>query len=308
MQSRTARRRLVYPVAAIVAFGLVSVPQSTASTPRLIEVSAVRLQAEVTALVSGIADTVEAGTPAAAASSLTGTGAPAAAAATCTYPCTVFDKFLSSLPESIRNAILPPLIVVAWVIGLVMSPALLVTSAVFGWPYSLRPAAATTPETSPAAAEVTAALEVTSATSDQPPVQADPGVSSSTPGDTANAGEVVVGIPAATADDPARGGAHSSRGETIPVASPESPESPESTESPESSESPESTETPGLVPAAAESPTVSAPADVLTPAMTATADGSPVTPRLARAGGRSPHAEPSDSSPTPQRAAKRSAR
>jgi hypothetical protein len=291
MQSRTARRRLVYPVAAIVAFGLVSVPQSTASTPRLIEVSAVRLQAEVTALVSGIADTVEAGTPAAAASSLTGTGAPAAAAATCTYPCTVFDKFLSSLPESIRNAILPPLIVVAWVIGLVMSPALLVTSAVFGWPYSLRPAAATTPETSPAAAEVTAALEVTSATSDQPPVQADPGVSSSTP--TANAGEVVVGIPAATADDPARGGAHSSRGETIPVASPESPES---------------TETPGLVPAAAESPTVSAPADVLTPAMTATADGSPVTPRLARAGGRSPHAEPSDSSPTPQRAAKRSAR
>lgn len=128
MQRHAIRDRLVYPVAAILAVGLVGVPQHAASAPRLAEVSAVRLQADVTSLVTGIAGDTGAATLPGAAARLTETSA--AAAATCTYPCTVFDKFLENLPESIRYAILPGVYVVAWVVGAVMGLAYLVASPI----------------------------------------------------------------------------------------------------------------------------------------------------------------------------------
>lgn len=147
MQSHTTRDRLVYPVAAILALGLVSVPHPAASAPRLTEVSVVLLQAEVTSLVAGMADAAGAEPP--TVSSLTGTGA--SAAATCTYPCTLADKFLSSLPENIRYAILPAAYAVAWVLGAVMGLAYLVVSPVLKLlnidPFQPTPAAAASAET-----------------------------------------------------------------------------------------------------------------------------------------------------------------
>ena len=289
MQSRTARHRLVYPVAAIVAFGLVSVPQSTASVPRLTEVSAIRLQAEVTSLVTGIAGVADAIPPAAVTSSLTPTDAPAAAATTCTYPCTVFDKFLSDLPVDVRNAILPPLIVVAWVIGLVMTPVLLVTSAVFGWPVSLRPAASTfTRQTAPAPAESVLAV------GDPVPVPDVSATSSSVPGDTENAADAAVGITSPVDDAKPRVAARGTApADTSPI---ESAASPKATDA----------EVSALEIAAASAQ----PVDETTPTVTATGDVAPATNRPARTRGRSSAAEStdSDSAPASSRAAKRSAR
>lgn len=292
MHSHVIRGRLVFPVAAVLTLSLVSVPHTPGSAmtvPRLTEVSAVRLQAEVTSLVTGMAG---AEPPAAAASALTGTGSGATAAASCTYPCTVLDKFLWNLPVDIRNALLPPLYAVAWVVGLVMAPVVLLTSALFGWPYSLRPAAPVTPETSPAPAEATPA--------ERDPIrsQADPVLSSSVPGQTANASEAAVEIASGSDDHRPRVRGHRSAGaQTDPLESSVSPEA--------------SVSAVPAVPAvpATEAATLPTPsADLLTAAITAAEDAAPVEHQPSRARGRSVEAAPSDSAPSPQRAVKRSAR
>jgi hypothetical protein len=158
VHSHANRSRLVLPVAVALALGLISVPHkpvSATAIPRLTEVSAVRLQAEVSSLVTGMAGALSAEPSAeAAANSLTGS-ATTAVVDSCVYPCTFFDKFLSSLPEDVRYAILPAVYVVAWWVGLIISPVILVTSALFGWPYSLPSAAAATPQTAPEPAEAT---------------------------------------------------------------------------------------------------------------------------------------------------------
>jgi len=264
VQSNAIRDRLVCPAAAFLALGLVSVPHQTASVPRLAEVSAVRLQAEVSALVTGVLTA----TPPAAAAGLPGTGATATTTAPCYYPCTVFDKFIDGLPPKIRNILLPPLYSITLVITAVLAPVLLVTSAVFGWPYSLRPAAAApTPKSSPAPAAATAA------TSDQIPTQADPGTSSWVPGETANGGgDVAVGFSDARADNTPRTGARgSTRAEADAIESPESPEAP-------------------------------------APAVTAIEGEAPIADRPTRSRGRSPEAGSADSGPSTTRAAKRSTR
>jgi hypothetical protein len=152
MLSRAIQGRLACPAAVIVAAGLVIAPinsGSAANSPRFVEFSAVRLQAEVTTLIAGVVDSTAAKTAAAL------PGAAAAASATaepCYYPCTIFDKFLDSLSPEIRSILLPPLIYLAAGLGLVqgvievvLAPLLLVTSLVFDWPYELGPAAATRP-------------------------------------------------------------------------------------------------------------------------------------------------------------------
>ena len=299
MRSHTTRSRLVLPLAAVLTLGLVGVPHNPGAAmtvPRLTEVAAVRLQAEVSSLVTEMAGVVDATAPAAAASSLAGTGA---AAATCTYPCTVFDKFLWNLPVDVRNAILPPLYAFAWVLGLVLAPVVLVTSALFGWPVSLRPAAASAPEASPAPAEVT------TAPGDRLSPKADPGTPrrptpSSAPGNTGGDGGAAVQIPAAGGDDDEpRGRAHRSTAPTtIPLTDLDSPES--------------------AAPVVKDSATVAAAtrtaarpastADALAPAISAAEEAAPAAPRSTRPRSRSPEARSSDSGSAPKRAATRSAR
>lgn len=188
MQSHTTRDRLAYPVAAIVALGLVSVPHSAASAPMLTEVSVVRLQVEVTSVVTGIADGEGAEPPAAAVSTLTGTGATTAA--TCTYPCTIADKFLSNLPENIRYAILPAAYAVAWVLGAVMGLAYLVASPVLKLlkidPFQSTPAAAASTETPSAQPNPTPTTAVDPITTEAPPV-----APSAAPGEVKKAGIAV---------------------------------------------------------------------------------------------------------------------
>ena len=283
MQSYTTRDRLVYPVAAILALGLVSMPhQPGASAPRLAEISAVRLQAEVSSLVTGVAG---AQPPAAAAASL-GTGAPAAAP--CNYPCTVFDKIIDGLPPKIRDIVLPPLYVVALVIGALLAPVLLVTSAVFGWPYSLRPAAAISSRTSPAPASAAA----TAVASDPIPTQSDPGTASAIPGDTADAGDVAVGLPTGGDDNSPRIKARgTARVEANPIESPAEPET-----------------TTAAVTAVDVAAVAAAPVDEATPTVNAGRDIAPATGRPARNRSRSPEAASTDSAQTTSRAAKRSVR
>jgi hypothetical protein len=149
MLSRAIQGRLACPVAVIVAAGLVIVPinsGSAANSPRFVEFSAVRLQAEATTLIAGVVDS----TPAKTAAALPGAAAAASATAAatsepCYYECTSFTKFLFSLSPEIRNILLPPLMYLAIVIGAVMAPFVLLTSLVFDWPYELGPAAATRP-------------------------------------------------------------------------------------------------------------------------------------------------------------------
>lgn len=290
MPSHVTRDRLVFPVAAVLVFGLVSVapkPGAEMTVPQLTEVSAVRLQADVTSLVTGMVDTVGEELPAAAASTLTATGVGPTVTATvgptptgtvgptatasCTYPCTIFDKFLSSLPEDVLYAILPTVYVFASVLGLVLAPITLVTSALFGWPNSLRPAAAVAPETSPAPAEATPVE------SDPSEPHADPVASSTVPGETVNASVAAVeSAPLGDNDGPVVRGHRIDRTPT---------------ESAEISVSAEASE-----------------------AITAVEDGASIESQLPGARGRSaepgPATEtgPSDSAPAPQRAAKRSAR
>ena len=222
MQSLTTRDRLVYPVAAVLALGLVSVPHHGASVPRLTEVATVRLQAEVSSIVTGL----EGVTLPAAAVSPAGTGPAAAAAAAtpCHYPCTVFDKFIDGLPPKIRNIVLPPLYSITLLITAVLSPVLLVTSAVFGWPYSLRSAAAAnTARTTPAPAAATAAVI------DPLPMQADPGPSeagtpSSVPGETVNGANATVGKPIGNDDKPRPRERRITGAETNQIEVPGSPE------------------------------------------------------------------------------------
>ena len=156
MLSRAIQGRLACPVAAIVAAGLVIAPTnsgSAANSPRFVEFSAVRLQAEATTLIAGVADSTAAKTAAALpGAAAAGSATAAATSEPCYYPCTIFDKFLDSLSPEVRSIVLPPLIylfagvgLVQGVIEAVLAPVLLVTSLVFGWPYELGPAAATRP-------------------------------------------------------------------------------------------------------------------------------------------------------------------
>lgn len=156
MLSRAIQGRLACPVAVIVAAGLVIAPTnsgSAANSPRFVEFSAVRLQAEATTLIAGVADSTAAKTAAALpGAAAAGSATAAATSEPCYYPCTIFDKFLDSLSPEVRSIVLPPLIylfagvgLVQGVIEAVLAPVLLVTSLVFGWPYELGPAAATRP-------------------------------------------------------------------------------------------------------------------------------------------------------------------
>jgi hypothetical protein len=149
MLSRAIQGRLACPVAVIVAAGLVIAPinsGSAANSPRFVEFSAVRLQAEATTLIAGVVDSTAAKTAAALPGAAAAASATAAATAEpCYYECTSFTKFLFSLSPEIRSILLPPLMYLAIVIGAVMAPFVLVTSLFFDWPYELGPAAATRP-------------------------------------------------------------------------------------------------------------------------------------------------------------------
>ncbi|MBU3749059.1 MAG: hypothetical protein FGM52_01170 [Mycobacterium sp.] len=124
------------------------------TSPRAVEFSAVRLQAEATTLFAGLADGAAANTAVAVPGAAAALSATAAATAEpCYYPCTIFDKFIYNLPPEIRNVLLPPLMSLAAVIGAVLAPVLLVTSLVFGWPWELGPAAASKSEDQPGPAE-----------------------------------------------------------------------------------------------------------------------------------------------------------
>lgn len=122
MQSHANRNRLVLPVAAIVALGSVSVPHTRASVspPRLTEVAAVRLQAEVTSLVSGVAGAIAPIAPAAAAAVSPAAGSTPTSTPTYNPNYTWLDNFVANLPDKIRYAILPPLYVVAAALGAVI--------------------------------------------------------------------------------------------------------------------------------------------------------------------------------------------
>jgi len=206
MLSRAIKGHLAGPLAVIVAAGLVIAPinsGSVANSPRFVEFSAVRLQAEATNLIAGVADSTAAKTAAA----LPGAAAAATAAATaepCYYPCTIFDKFLDGLPPEIRSILLPPLITLAAVIGAILAPVLLVTSLVFDWPYELGPAAANRPE-DPAGPAQAGDPDDNAATA----LQADPVAPAAVPGapaaDGAEGGPVIVGRVAerTAADTPA---------------------------------------------------------------------------------------------------------
>lgn len=168
MPGFAVRDHLVYPAAVVLALGAVTVaqPNSTASAPRFAEVSAIRLQAEITNYVGGLADATVTGlasAPQAAASA-----APAAATASALgapWPSTFLDKLIAGLPPQIQSIVLPPLYVVAMVVGAIMG----VFYTIFGWPKELMPAAAVAPEPTRApAASVALKESVSSATSSTP--------------------------------------------------------------------------------------------------------------------------------------------
>ena len=120
MSNAVIRDHLVYPAAALLALSLVTVaqPTSTASAPRLAAVAAIRLQAEVTGYVSALADAAltDPAPPRPAAASVVPV-APTASAAGAPYPSTFFDKLISSLPPEIQSIVLPPLYVIATIVG-----------------------------------------------------------------------------------------------------------------------------------------------------------------------------------------------
>lgn len=329
MHSHAAKERLIYPVAVLLAAGLVSVPHSPGSAttgPRLTEFAAVQLQAEVTALVTGIADAAEATTPGAAASILTGRG-PEAAATGCTYPCTIFDKFLESLPEDIRYALLPVVFSVAWVIGLVMAPVVLVTSALFGWPHSLGPAAAADPETTPGITPETlpTPAQVAAVTGDRPSTPVDDSANDAVAAENPNAGDdlgtgvrahrdirVVTNAAVTTeaVQTPADTTVGTATAPDAPVAAPDAPVG--SPDAPLTSDDAPA-EAADLPAEDANAPAVSAIAsadiaDVPGEATTTEAEPAPFAARSAEAGGGSAQADNSDSAPKRARVATRSVR
>lgn len=208
MRSVVARNHLVYPAAVVLALGAgtVAQPNPTASSPRLAEVSTIRLQAEVTGFVSGLSEATVAGV--ASAPSTAAPVAPAAATASAVgdpWPSTFLDKLVASLPPQIQSIILPPLYVVMTVVGVIMGAFYLV----FGFPKDLMPAAAVAPAR-PRGAAASAAAETLAARDDSPATSATPGVS---PGSDATAGHTAassVVTPAEVSEGPA--GARPTRG------------------------------------------------------------------------------------------------
>lgn len=162
MISHANRDRLVYPMAAILAAGLVTIPPAPGSVsafpgvPRFAEVSAIRLQSEATSLFSGLDDAVIA--------ELT-SAPPTAAADSPTYnpAYTPLDNFVWNLPPDIRDALLPGLYAVAWVVGAVIGIAYLIAapiiklfnpSADIPWPAAAAPAEPPAPARSVAGSAV----------------------------------------------------------------------------------------------------------------------------------------------------------
>jgi hypothetical protein len=203
MLSRAIQGPLACPVAVIVAAGLVIAPinsGSAANSPRFVEFSAVRLQAEATTLIAGVVDSTAAKTAVALPGAAAAASATAAATSEpCYYPCTIFDKFLDNLSPEVRSILLPPLIylfagvgLVQGVIEVVLAPVLLLTSLVFDWPYDLGPAAATRPGGPAGPAEADEPDDNAATT-----IQADPVAPAAVPGvpaaDEAEGGPVIRG-------------------------------------------------------------------------------------------------------------------
>ena len=208
MSSLGVRDHLVLPAAVALALGLVTVaqPNPGASSPRFAGVSAIRLQAEVTGFVAGVADGAVDGLASAplaavsAAPAAAASAAPAAATASALgapYPSTFLEKWVDSLPPEIQSIVSPPLYVMAMVVGAILG----VVYTIFGWPKDLMPAAAVAPPAKRGTAAAAAAEPVGA--------PADSSVTSATPGvDRApeHAPEADGGAPADTGAAPAPAG------------------------------------------------------------------------------------------------------
>lgn len=158
MQRHIVRDRLVYPVAAAVALSIVTVPHAAGvHGSRLVEVSAVRLQAEVSTYIGGLPDAAvfepAANAPASAASTT-------AAATSWSYnpAYTFLDNIVYNLPPKIRDLVIPPLYVFAAVLGVVMAVPMFVITSIGKL---VKPSAATARA---AATEPTGSSSATSAT------------------------------------------------------------------------------------------------------------------------------------------------
>lgn len=173
MPGLVVRDRLVYPAAVVLALGAVTVaqPAATAASPRLAEIAAIRLQAEVTGFVSGLGVTATAGVTAPGPAASVAPAAATASAVGDTWPSTFLDKLIYNLPPQIQSIVIPPLYVVMTVVGAIMGLFYLV----FGFPKDLMPAAAVAPETPRGAAAAAAPVEAVGA-------QTDSGETSGTPG------------------------------------------------------------------------------------------------------------------------------
>lgn len=174
MSTIAIRDRLVYPAAVVLALGAVTLAPPTPGSPRYTEVSTIRLQAEVSSFVSGLADATVAGLASVpqAAASVT----PAAASGSAVgdpWPSTFLDKLVNSLPPQFQSIILPPLYVVVTVVGAIMG----VFYTVFGWPKDLMPAAAVALERPRGAAASVTPTEPVANQQDSNAASAKPGIS-----------------------------------------------------------------------------------------------------------------------------------
>lgn len=126
MSSDAQRYRLAYPVAAVVALGLVTVPHAESTTPRLVEASSVRLAAEVSSAVGGLTD-------------LALVRAAAAAPAAATAPSDSWpdmsnyswlDQAVAKLPPKLRQAVVYGLAFVGFGLGSIVQSVGMVIQAV----------------------------------------------------------------------------------------------------------------------------------------------------------------------------------
>lgn len=158
MQRNAVRERLTFPIAAAMALSLVTVPHTAGSeASRLVEVSAVRLQAEVTTYLKALDDAAVPGlagsapTPAAAA-------AEAASSTANSWPYnpsySFLDNIVYNLPPKIRALVIPPLYAFAWVLGAAMAVPMLVIAPIVKL---FKPSAAAARTVRPAAAIAQAA-------------------------------------------------------------------------------------------------------------------------------------------------------
>ncbi len=127
MSSDAQRSRLAYPVAAVVALGLVTVPHAESTTPRLVETSAVRLAAEVSSAVGGLTDLALVRAAATAPTS-------AAAAPSDSWPdmsnYSWLDQAVAKLPPKLRQAVVYGLAFVGFGLGSIVQTVGMVIQAV----------------------------------------------------------------------------------------------------------------------------------------------------------------------------------